>query len=258
MDLKGSSQAFSFSPIIDNTQVIHHWFLYQSSSLESTGVSAPCLGFDRGGPVLAGWAPGAGAWTFPPDVGVGLSSGDFVLEVQYENVVLGHDVTDASGVRMCAGKTPRRNTAGVSWLGNDAFGASGNPGIPPLVNAAPISGRCRPQPALSAPVHIVTSWPHMNGRGRYARAEIDRAGGAKDTLFDKPFSVQYQSVYSTPAVLNPGDSILTTCTFENLDPYTVSYGERATDEVCFNLTVAYPANALVGGGVKTGSCISAP
>ena len=256
VDLQGSKQAFSFSPVIDNDQVIHHWLLYQAAGPQVTGQSAGCIGFHPDGTLLAGWAPGAGDWNLPPDVGAELSSNDFILEVHYNNQVSGKDMTDKSGVRVCVGKTPRPNTAGISWLGNDSFGLPLSPAIPPATMGAKIAGRCRPN--LSGPVHILTVWPHMHKRGRHMSAEIDRVGGAKEMLFDQPFDFNKQWQYSTPTIINPGDSILTTCTFDNADNYAVTFGERTIDEMCFNFTLAYPAHTLIGGGLHNNSCIVAP
>ena len=89
-------------------------------------------------------------------------------------------------------------------------------------------------------------------------AVIDRAGGAVDPLFDVQFDFNSQWQYATPAVINAGDSILTTCHFDNTDTYAVSFGERTVDEMCFNFTLAYPAHTLIGGGLHANSCIIAP
>jgi hypothetical protein len=259
VDLQGSKQAFSFHPMIDNDQVIHHWLLYQVTTPQTTGESHNEGGFGAfhaDGTLLAGWAPGAGDWNLPPDVGSELSSNDFVLEVHYNNQVSGKDMTDKSGVRICAGKTPRANTAGLSWLGNDAFGLLPGSAIPPATMGAKIAGRCRPN--LTGPVHILTSWPHMHKRGRHMSAQIDRAGGTTEMLFDEPFDFNKQWQYSTPTVINPGDSILTTCTFDNTDPNPVGFGEQTSQEMCFNFTLAYPAHALVLQTLHNNSCIGAP
>lgn len=262
VDLKGAAQAISFSPLIQSVKdgttpspTIHHWLLYAGSQ-GTPGTSAACLGFHPTGTLLAGWAPGAQVWTMPADVGMEVGNGDFILEVHYNNYT-GQNQTDQSGARMCMAKTPRPNTAGISWLGNDAFGGFGLPGIPPMTKDAPIIGMCAP--SLSAPVNIIKSWPHMHKMGRRMTAEIKRAaGGTIETLFDKPFDFNSQWQYDTPTVINPGDSIKTTCHFENDTATSVGFGEATTSEMCFNFTLAYPAHTLIGGGLHNNSCIVSP
>ena len=268
VDLKGATQALSFHPLIQQTAgaptgspVIHHWLLYQALSAQTNGVSTACLGFHPDGVLLAGWAPGASDWNLPPTVGEEIGAGDFILEVHYNNYS-GQNQTDQSGVRVCLAKTPRPNVAGISWLGNDIFGTN-VPGfnytasIPPAAqNYTGVQGKCAPN--LSTPVHILTSWPHMHKRGTHMNATINRVGGSKETLFDYAFDFNNQWQYNTPNVINPGDSITTTCTYSNTDGYSVGFGEKTTDEMCFNFTLAYPAHTLIGGGLHANSCIAAP
>jgi hypothetical protein len=268
IDLKGATQALSFRPLIqqvagatDGSPVIHHWLLYQATNMQTNGTSSPCLGFHPDGVLLAGWAPGAGDWNLPPTVGEEIGTGNFILEVHYNNYTT-QDQTDQSGVRVCLAKTPRPNVASISWLGNDIFGAnipgaSYTAAIPPQVrDYANVKGKCAPN--LNMPVHILTSWPHMHKRGVRMSALINRVDGTQESLFDVPFDFNNQLQYETPAVINPGDSITTTCTYTNVETYPIGFGERTIDEMCFNFTLAYPAHALVGGGLHNNSCITAP
>lgn len=257
-DLGGATQALSFHPVIDNPQVIHHWLLYMATNDQTgaNGTSEGTIGFHSNGILMAGWAPGAGDWNLPPDVGEQITmtgAGDFLLEVHYNNYT-NTNQTDRSGVQICAGKVARPNTASISWLGNDLFF------IPGSTPDAPIAGRCKPNPPLTAPVHILTSWPHMHKMGRRMTAEIWRSTGV-EPLFDKPFDFNNQWQYATPAIINPGDSILTTCHFNNPTPAVVSFGEATTTEMCFNFTLAYPAGKLISlgaGGIHNNECVGAP
>ena len=45
-------------------------------------------------------------------------------------------------------------------------------------------------------------------------------------------------------ILNPGDAIRTTCTYDNPGDATVRFGERTEDEMCFNFVMLYPIEAL--------------
>ena len=79
---------------------------------------------------------------------------------------------------------------------------------------APIKGSCTP--TLSEPVHVIKSWPHMHKRGRSMNIEVHRAGGAVDSILNnQKFDFNLQKQYDTPYIVNPGDSVWSTCHFEN-------------------------------------------
>ncbi|MBM4364389.1 MAG: hypothetical protein FJ104_17055, partial [Deltaproteobacteria bacterium] len=247
--LGGTAQALSFEPLIDNTKVIHHWLLYQSNGVVVNGRNYTALGVHGDSFLVAGWAPGTGPWYLPKHVGVDLGAGKFILEVHYNNPGGGPE-PDSSGVRVCKTNNLRPQTASVSWLGNDLFG------INPL-STVEVAGRCRPV-NQTEPIHILRTWPHMHLMGRRMRVVIDRAGGGQDVVHDQPFDFNNQIQYDTPTILNPGDSILTTCYFDNTSPNFITFGEATTQEMCFNFTVAYPANKLVQQTLHNNSCISLP
>jgi hypothetical protein len=247
-----TNQAIYFKPLMDNPKVVHHWLLYKMSTPQTNGVTSPCLGTHLDGQLLAGWAPGNGPWMLPDDVGVDLGSGDFLIELHYNNYE-DTDQTDRSGVEVCRAKVARKNTATLSWLGNDTFGFA-TAGIPPFTKDAPIVGACRPN--ITQPITILKSWPHMHKLGRRMEAQIHRANGQVETLFDKQFDFNSQVQYDTPTVLNPGDWIQTTCHYENNGASQVGFGEFTTQEMCYNFTLAYPPNALIAGiGVHSNVCL---
>jgi hypothetical protein len=69
---------------------------------------------------------------------------------------------------------------------------------------------------------------------------INRVGGGTEVLIDKPFDFQTQVSYKTPAVVHPGDTLTTTCTFATPTPF----GESTNQEMCYNFVLAYPAGGL--------------
>lgn len=247
MDFAKPMQGLAFYPEIDNSQVIHHWLLYQTDTDQTatSGTNAPCLGWHPDSALLAGWAPGAKEWYLPKDVGVDMGSGNFILEVHYNN--FNGPTTDHSGVRVCATSTARPKTAGISWLGTEIIT------IPGYADAATASSNCTP-PTVPQPIHILRSWPHMHKLGVHMSAEITRAGGQQESLFDVPFNFNQQWQYDTPTIINQGDSIKTTCTYSNPGPNTVLFGESTTAEMCYNFTVAYPAYTLISTGLMKHEC----
>ncbi len=228
------TQGLSFRPIVDNKKIVHHFMLYSWDGLDRTG-TIDCESANGQGLVLGGWSPGSGDWQFPADVGIELGRGRFVLEVHYANFS-DEAATDRSGMQICATQNLRPNTASVSWLGNQLFA------VPPHVTDHAVHGRCTP--ATDQPVHILRTWPHMHQLGKRMTMRVERADGTSLDVFDEPFSHSDQKQYDLPLVLNPGDSLLTTCYYDNPNDHTVVVGERTADEMCHNFMIAYPAGAL--------------
>jgi hypothetical protein len=187
----------------------------------------------------------------PKHVGLDLGPGRFILEMHYNNI--GKPATpDRSGARLCTTQALRPETAMLSWLGSQLFS------IPPGADDHPVAGRCKP--AAKAPIHLLTIWPHMHSLGRRMSVRLDRADGTSKTVFDMPFSAESQRQYPFPMLLQPGDSLLTTCYFDNPNPYAVTIGDRVSDEMCNNFIVAYPAGALTSNfpSVVPNTCLGLP
>jgi hypothetical protein len=245
LDLEQGAQALAFYPAMDNLAVIHHWLLYKMVTPQADGAVSACLGTHQDGELLAGWTPGAGAWFMPDHVGMELGTGDFILEVHYNNT--GAPAQDSSGLRVCKAKNHRPDTAGISWLGTEAIV------IPPAAQNFAVPSNCKAP--FTSPVHILTAWPHMHKLGAGMKANITRANGAVEPLFDVKWDFNYQMQYPTPAILQPGDSVQTTCLYDNTTSNFVSFGESTGTEMCYNFIVAYPANTLrVPGLLHSTSC----
>jgi hypothetical protein len=240
------TQGLAFYPEIDNKQVIHHWLLYKAISPQTDGTVNACLGFHPDGELIAGWAPGATASFLPKHVGIDLGGGDYILEIHYNNTT-GAATQDSSGVTVCKAKTTRPDTATVSWLGTEAII------LPPMQTSLDVTSNCRPT-ITDKPIHIIKVWPHMHKLGRHMRADIHRADGSVNPLFNVDFDFNSQWGYDTPAILNTGDYITTTCTYDNDTPNTVTFGEQTTQEMCYNFTYSYPARSLVTFGLMSTAC----
>jgi hypothetical protein len=245
VNLPGQVQGLSFQPLIDNSKVVHHYILYKMLVPQIEGFTSPCVGLHRDGVFIDGWAPGQSGFELPSEVGMDLGTGDFMLEIHYNN--FGDSTEDSSGLRICATKKLRPNTATVSFLGTEAIV------IPPAIKDFKVTSRCAPM-GQTAPIHVVRSWPHMHLLGSHMKADIVRANGQSEVLFDKKFDFNNQLGYPTPAVINPGDSIVTTCTWDNPGGFPVTFGEGTGAEMCYNFTVAYPAHALQSVGLHSTSC----
>jgi hypothetical protein len=238
---KEAVQGLQFATVIDNGAVLHHWLLYQTPLPVADGSFANCIGNHPGQALITGWAPGNQDLELPPDVGLELAppTGNYVLELHYNNPS-GVPFKDASGVRVCASKKFRPKTASITWTGSEKINLP--PRAPGQAAGKCIPGRLGVGP--SDPIHIFAAWPHMHKLGTRMSTIINRAGGAQEVLLDKPFNFASQVSYPTPAVLNPGDTLLTTCYYENTTAGAVGFGPATTQEMCYDFLYAYPAHAL--------------
>jgi hypothetical protein len=245
------TQALAIYPRIDNKSVVHHWLLYVTEEVDVSKITTQCGSFAPNSSLLAGGGPGGPDWYLPKNVGVDLAKGKFILEVHYNNIGA-TATTDRSGARICTTRNLRPETAIVSWLGNQLFT------IPARAVDYQVQGRCKPQ--VTKPIHLLRSWPHMHLLGTRLSMELDRADGTKSTVFDVPFSFQAQKNVDAKVVLQPGDSLLTTCYYTNPNDYAVGIGERAEDEMCNNFVIAYPAGALTTDffSLVNNACLGAP
>jgi Copper type II ascorbate-dependent monooxygenase, C-terminal domain/Copper type II ascorbate-dependent monooxygenase, N-terminal domain len=228
-------QAIRSETVIDNSSVIHHWILYSSSGAVTDGSVTSSSGAHPGGQFVVGWAPGSPSLDLPADVGLEVPGAGYQLEVHYNAKSAGQ--TDASGVKLCVTRNKRTNTAATHPLGKEVFAT---------FNAGNVTGECKPRGPF--PITILTSSPHMHLKGTHMKTVIKRAGGGEEMLVDKAFDFNNQLVYDTPATINEGDILVTTCTYNG----AVTYGTGTSQEMCYNFVTAYPAGALSGASGYTG------
>lgn len=243
-----TTQGTAFAPIIDDARVLHHWIIFAADALPpgvSVGDAFECGatgGLGTGSQFLTGWAPGGMNNVYPADQGRELPgpTGFVILQVHYWNVAGYTDVLDRSGVALCSTDTPRPHEIGTSILGSLDIQ------IDPHANDHTVVGTCTP--AITEPVTIVGSGPHMHTHGVSFRTEVIRGGGSPEMLVDIPhWDFNSQTGFPAPEgtmVINPGDTIRTTCVYDNNTDEAITFGERTEDEMCFNFVSAYPTGAL--------------
>jgi hypothetical protein len=232
-------QALRFRPVIDDARVVARWALYglDSSSGSDGQVGATGCG---NGTYLQGWAPGATETVLPPDVGLQMPRGAnafLALEIHYDNTANHRDAMDASGVEWCVTRTLRARTASVHRLG------STNISLPPRSQNAVVN-TC--DPTATQPVRLIAIQPQMNRLGIRSQLLLNRAGGMRETLHEGPFGLTDQRTYPSMATVNDGDTLTTTCTYDNTTSTSVGFGNAMTDETCYVFVTAWPAGALSG------------
>jgi hypothetical protein len=241
----------------DNVKVLHHWLLFSSAETDPAGshktAPLPTLsGVDA--QLLAGWAVGGSNMAAPEDVGFELPNPGRKLDVQWHFYnSTGQRQVDRSIVQVCTVPAAMRtNVATFSWLGQEDLNGNrflGGVGMP-AHQASTFSGTCNPRRRgmnTSDPINIVIFWPHMHQLGTSMAATINRADGTKDAVFDKPFDFSSQIHFTVDHKLFPGDTLTTTCRFNNTTDRGVPYGESSDTEMCYMFTYAWPANTLENG-----------
>ncbi len=236
---RDTSYAVTFRPVIDNSQVVHHWLLYQDNSAGTPGGAVQeIVGVHPDAQLISAWTPGTDPLDFRSrglDVGLELPSDTtYTLEFHYNS--RDPAATDRSGVEVCTSNDKPAHSAGYSWLGYENW----------LVPSASWTGTCAP--SASEPIRILAILPHMHYKGRHMKATLRRADGSEEAFHDHDFDFNYETLYPVDVILQPGDSVITTCTYS--EPAT--YGPGVTDEMCYMFTVAYPRGALVSPDLAGG------
>jgi Copper type II ascorbate-dependent monooxygenase, C-terminal domain/Copper type II ascorbate-dependent monooxygenase, N-terminal domain len=225
----GARYTRSVEVITDNKAVIHHWLLFNNRSPGSDGTAVEALGTHGSDEeLLYGWAPGASPMYLDPDVGQKLEGGTgFTLEAHYNNPSFTAG-PDASGAKLCVTKKVPAHEAGLSWVGTDSI----------LGTSA--SGTCDPQ---DKEIHLIVAQPHMHKKGKHMTVTVNRRGGKKEVIHNEDFSFENQRYYPLNVVLQPGDTMTTTCDYNGL----ATFGRGTNEEMCYFFSLHWPAGALVGG-----------
>jgi hypothetical protein len=227
-------QSLAMRSITDNKKVLHHWILYSNA-----------------GAFITGWAPGKDDRDpLPDDVGMYLPSGarSLRLDLHYFNREGAADELDASGVEICAVPKAqfRKNTATV-FMGFASLG-QGFVLAPAGKMNHESTGTCRV--TARQPVHLLTASPHAHTYAKAMRFTVTRASGEKITLHEGAFNFEEQSAYGLKdeVILNTGDTVTTTCVYDNPTNRNITFGENTGNEMCFNFALYYPMGALSCAG----------
>jgi hypothetical protein len=233
-------QATAWAPVIDDARVIHHYILYGTTTAVTDGsVTANCLALSAGATHISGWAPGGGNTVLDPDVGMKLDYPYFQLQVHYNNQRYA-DGADASGVAFCSTTTPRTNEAGIVTLGPGFFS------IPAMANDFAVPATCTTLAADGkTPMTVIGTSPHMHLLGTGFKTQHLRGGASMGDLSNIPlgswsFDDQRHYPINPRRQVMPGDTLKTTCYYDNPTASPVSFGTRTSDEMCFDFITVYP------------------
>lgn len=251
------SVATRFGAKLDNEKVLHHWLLFTTAENQPEGshFTAPLptlIGVNA--QLLAGWALGGPNTAMPPDVGFELPPKGAQLNIQWHfyNSTTSTQM-DKSAVQLCVVPAAMRaHVASVTWVGTEDIGGNkwfGGAGMPPH-QMSTFSGTCPPsRKGMNAtdPINIIMWTPHMHQLGVRMQSFVNRKGGMRETVFDKPFDFNQQLHYPADVKLMPGDTLTATCTFNNTTNMGVPFGESSDTEMCYQFVTSWPAHALENG-----------
>jgi hypothetical protein len=92
-----------------------------------------------------------------------------------------------------------------------------------------------------------------------AQITVQRAAG-EETLLDVPYTFTEQRAYPVPrdgsaadVVINSGDRLTTTCSYDNQTDQAITYGEFSEREMCVMMLWAWPAGRLHSAAAGTAS-----
>jgi hypothetical protein len=159
-----------------------------------------------------------------------------VLQIHYNNLGGLVGEVDQSGIDLCTTETLRPYDADIM-----ALGGIFNQDIPPMSTA--VADCAMPIPAQAAPFFPVTifqAWPHMHVSGKALHGWIENAAGTTPIVDVDDYDFNYQITYPTNVELKVGDTIRTTCQWQNTTADAKSFGEDTNDEMCFNFVSYYP------------------
>ncbi|MET0390414.1 MAG: hypothetical protein ABW321_30865 [Polyangiales bacterium] len=239
--------ATKFASKLDNIKVAHHWLFYTSSRAVADGSHETTSGTTLGdtATLLAGWAVGGDNVIFPEHMGLELPA-DGMLNAQWHYYNQGSEPEpDSSAIQVCVvPRAMRQNVAGITFLGTEDF--NGLAGMPARTKSD-FSGACLND--SGAPITIWGFTPHMHKLGRHMKTVIQRKDGTMETVFDRKFDFDAQITYplTPPVVLDAGETIKSTCTFDNNTDHNVAFGPSTEQEMCYNFTVSYPLGELDNG-----------
>jgi hypothetical protein len=177
-----------------------------------------------------------------PDVGLVLDYPYFQLQIHYNNARYA-DGADASGVAFCTTNTPRTNAAGIVTLGTMLFF------IPPNANDYAVTSNCSNLASDGrTTMTVISTSPHMHLLGTGFRTQHLRGSttdmGDLSNIAVGTWSFDNQKHYpiNPRRQVVPGDTLRTTCFFDNPTSSAVTFGTRTRDEMCYDFVTVYPYN----------------
>ena len=248
-----------FAPRIDNTTIVHHVVMYESSQ-SYTSTPTPCdAGAALAWRMVLGWAPGVKGIELPKEAGFPIKPGagtHYVVQMHYSNVQHLDGQRDASKIDVCT-EPPRQYEADVVAFGTQDIHI---PEAPPAGGV--FTRNCKVEvPSQLAGSHLFTAMPHMHKLGVSMATTLERGGQTFDLGTMPSYDFNRQAwLPIADVVTQAGDVIRTKCGYTNTTGHKVDFGEKTADEMCYSFTMYYPRIDLGSWALPAleSDCVSEP
>jgi len=240
--------AFTFEPIVDNENLVHHMILY---GCNAPNVQIPtdyfsCVSMPDGCEVFIwGWAPGTDTFNLPEQAGVVWGTYDtskVVLQIHYDNQNNLSDIKDSSGANISYTTKLRKYDSGVMILGHP----HGVFEIPPGEEAYDIEGQCQSSCTNKLTDNITLFAYAFHGHNflKKISSSFKKSDGSQDfSWIENDYSFDHQRIYilDQPIQVNKGFQATTTCTYNTIgETEPVKSGATTSEEMCYNFVFYYP------------------
>lgn len=247
-----------YEAIITSKSLVHHMEVFHCEVDATTSLtlrdeeckdSVKPRGLEKCSKVIAAWAMGADGIFYPPQAGLpvgGTSYSSYVmLEIHYNNPHHLENIVDSSGIRLYISSNVRTHDIGIMELGLEYIDKNS---IPPKQEAFTLTGYCVSEcTRIALPdtgIHIVASQLHTHLTGRRVITRHIRNGVELPEINrDDHYSQHFQEIRTLhhPITVLPGDSLITTCTYDTRDRINITLGGFAiSQEMCVNYIHYYP------------------
>jgi hypothetical protein len=177
------------------------------------------------------WLPGAPPLTLPSGVALVMPAGTKRLVIQAH--VLRASVGPAGRASAVIHSTGEAPTHEAKWLPADGSVPALRPNMTQSTATTCIA---------AAPMHIVSSSPHMHLLGVAFQGAFVKSDAARSVFLDVPsWNFDQQKTYEVDRDVTAGEGVESDCTWDNTTDAYVLPGRSTHDEMCGQALIVWPA-----------------
>jgi Copper type II ascorbate-dependent monooxygenase, C-terminal domain len=216
----------------DMTEGSHHLHVFYGADSPPSPTVTPCQNPFEFRSLLYGAQQPHYSWTYPAGMAAKLK-GSLGLRLQAHYINASSADYQANVVVRLTKVDPSTITKWIAQLYYNRVVLSVAPG-----DGQVVSTTCT-VPSTYGPISLISGVSHMHSRGVHFVASTSTGTSLLNTTaWDEPPT----QTYDPPILLNPGDSITWTCTYDNTTGNTLTFGDSAAkNEMCIFLARFYSA-----------------